>query len=135
MVRVRLQYLLKLEYYRTGMCTLLLQIKLPARGTTYALQLYYGEACTRPACAYTQIMYGRVGSRYAGDRTTSFPCTPSSERHALYKKLVPFLCATIRICAPGLGRLCFVYVSKMIIKTMPCTVWLRVFVQLAFEMF
>ncbi|XPS79949.1 hypothetical protein M3J09_011917 [Ascochyta lentis] len=77
MVRVRLQSsLLKLEKCNTRVCTLLLQIKLPARGTTYALQLCCGEVCTRPVHAYNKL-YGRVGGRYADDRMTPFPCLVS----------------------------------------------------------
>ena len=87
MGRVRLKYLTgarRLEGWGV-------QIKLSARGSSYAVQLCCHEVCTRPARAYMQIEWearegGRVGGRYADDRTITILC---AERTTLHKQSVP----------------------------------------------
>jgi hypothetical protein len=51
---------------------MLMQIQSSARGTTYALQLHYCEACRRlaRACCTACNLRGWVGARYASDRAT-----------------------------------------------------------------
>ena len=60
-----------------------MQIKLPARGTSYAVQLRCHEVCTRPARAYTQIEWegGRPLCRRSSDNSScalsGTPCISS----------------------------------------------------------
>lgn len=84
MVRVRLQDLLKLRYYGAGVCTLLLQIKLPARGSTYALQWCQDEVCTSPVRAYTQYVWegGQPPCTRSNDNFSV--CAISAERNTLH---------------------------------------------------
>jgi hypothetical protein len=89
------------------------QIKLPARGSSYAVQLCCREICTRPARAYTQIEW--EGGRPLCRRSNDNPSCALSGTPCISIQCLPTTSAATVVFWASDDFVCFRYENRAIV--------------------